>query len=170
MNNLEFIGKCANGINVFNRLNSHLHKNVSENILKEALLKISPNEEFHKEVIDMKRIIGKSNCVLINESDEIIYVIRKGRNGPTPIVKNREPVNCSYLTVALKRVEENSYLLISAYIGDVSEPEPWDTNFYNPFTWEKKENIDEEMYYKSLHFWKTHALIYDESEISLFLS
>lgn len=170
MNNLEFIGKCANGINVFNRLNSHLHKEVSQNILKEALLKLSPNEVFHKKVIDMKRVIGKKSCVTINENDEIIYAIRKGRNGPTPMVKNREPVDCSYLTVVLKRIEENSYLLISTYIGDVSEPEPWDLNFYNPFTWEKRDNIDEEAYQKSLAFWKTHALIYDENEISLLLS
>lgn len=170
MNNLEFIGKCANGINVFNRLNNHLHKEVSKDILKEALLKLSPNEIFHKEVIDMKRIIGKNNCVSIDVNDEIVYVIRKGRNGPTPMVKNKEPLDCSYITIILKKMEEDSYLLISSYIGDVSEPEPWDSNFYNLYTWEKKDNIDEEAYKKSLDFWKSHALIYDESEISLLLS
>lgn len=170
MNNLNFITKCANGMNVFNRLNSHLHQNVSESILKDAISTLTPTERFQKEVINMNRVIGKSNCVSINEEDEIVYVIRKGRNGPTPMVKNREGMDCSHLTVILKKVDVDSYILISAFIGTESEPEPWDSNFYDPFTWEKKDNIDEDAYQKSLLFWNTHALIYDESEISLLLS
>lgn len=170
MNNLEFIGTCANGKYVFNRLNSHLHKDVSKEILKNALSQLSPSTSFHKEIVDMKQIIGKSHCVSVNESDDIVYVIRKGRKGPTPMVKNREAINCSSLTIILKKMKDENYILISAYIGDESEPEPWNSQFYYQNTWEKNENIDEIAYQKSIDFWNTHALIYDEEDISLFLS
>lgn len=170
MNNLEFITKSANGKSIFNRFNSHVHKNVNEETLVNALSSLHLCKEFHKEVVDMKCIIGKCNCVPITKNDEVVYVIRKGRKGPTPMVKNRKPTDSSCITLVLKRIEDDSYILLSSYIGSGSPPEPWDSNFYDQFTWKKKADIDDVAYVKSIEFWNTHALIYDKEEISLLLS
>jgi len=169
-NNLEFIGKSANGKNVFNRPYGHIHKDVTKDILKEALSSISLTDDFHIKTINMKRIIGKYRCVPVTEQDEIVYVIRKGRYGPTPMVKNRKPIDSSFITLILKKSDNACYILISAFFGNESKPEPWDNIFCNPFTLEKRENIDEIFYQESLDFWNTHALIYDEDEIELHLS
>lgn len=170
MNNLDFIGKSANGKNIFNRLNSHIHQNVTKELLREAIGHLSLTQDFHNEVIDLERIIGKCACVPITEKDEVVYVIRKGRKGPTPMVKNRESIDCSHLTLLFKKVENECYILISTFIGSESAPEPWDSRFYDHITWKKRENIDKSAYQKSLDFWSTHALIYDEDDICLFLS
>lgn len=170
MKNLTFITTCQNGKKVFDRPFTHCHKDVKEDVLVEALSKLTLNDIFHKEVIDMGYIIGKDSCVEITKDDDIVYVIRKGRNGPTPMVKNRVPIDSSFLTILLKRIELGDYVLISSYIGKVSEPEPWDSNFYNQFTWEKKVDLDKEWYQKCIDFWNTHALIYDKANVSLHLS
>lgn len=170
MNNLEFIAKSANGKNIFNRFNSHIHKNVAEEVLVKALSSLHLSKSFHKEVVDMKHTIGKCNCLAINSNDEIVYVVRKGRKGPTPMVKGRKPIDSSCITLVLKRIEDDNYILLSSYIGSDSAPEPWDSNFYDQFTWEKKADIDEAAYAKSIEFWNTHALIYDKDDISLLLS
>ncbi len=170
MNNLEFITKSANGKSIFNRFNSHIHKNVNEETLVKALSSLNLCKGFHKDVVDMKCVIGKCNCVPITKSDEVVYVIRKGRKGPTPMVKKRKPIDSSCITLVLKKVEDDNYILLSSYIGGDSAPEPWDSNFYDQFTWKKKPNIDKLAYKKSIEFWNTHALIYDKDKISLLLS
>lgn len=169
MENLTFIGTCKNGKKVFDRPFTHWHSNVTTDILVEALSKLAPNGPFYKEVPDMERIIGKNHCVEVTKDDDIVYVIRKNRKGPTPMVKNRTPVDCSLLTIVLKQIKTEDYLLISSYIGE-GKPEPWDSNFYDQFTWEKKANLDEDLYQKCIRFWNTHALVYDENDIALHLS
>lgn len=170
MNNLEFITKSVNGKNIFNRFNSHIHKNVTKEVLVKALSDLHLCKEFHKEVVNMKHTIGKCNCVPIDVNDEVVYVVRKGRKGPTPMVKGRKPVDSSCITLVLKRIEDDNYILLSSYIGSDSAPEPWDSNFYDQLTWEKKVDIDEIAYAKSIEFWNTHSLIYDKDDISLLLS
>ena len=169
MEKFTFIATCQNGKKVFERPFTHWHINVAIDTLIEALSKLTPTGAFCKEVLDMGRIIGKSNCVEVTKDDNIVYVIRKDRKGPTPMAKNRTPVDCSLLTIILKQIETGDYLLISSYIGE-GEPEPWDSNFYDHFTWEKKSNLDEDLYQRCIHFWNTHALVYDETDIALQLS
>ena len=86
------------------------------------------------------------------------------------MVKGRMPIDSSCITLVLKRIEDDNYILLSSYIGSDSAPEPWDSSFYNQLTWEKKVDIDEVAYAKSIEFWNTHALIYDKDDISLLLS
>ena len=169
MGNLTFIGTCQNGKKIFDRPFSRWHEDVSKDVLLEALLKLAPHGLFHKEVIDMKYIIGKSHCVEVTKDDDIVYVIRKMKNGPTPMVRNKAPDDSSLLTILLKQIGLEKYILISTYIGE-GEPEPWDFHFYNQSTWRKKRNFDQEEYQKSVDFWNTHALVYDEDDIALHLS
>ncbi len=169
MKQLAFIGTCQNGKKVYDRFPSHWHKDVSKEVLLEALSKLAPHDIFHKEVIDMKYIIGKSHYVEVSKEDDIVYVIRKKKRGPTPMVRNKVPSNSSLLTVLLKQIGAEDYILLSTYIGE-GEPEPWDFHFYYKSSWEKNPNLNYEEYQRSVDFWNTHALVYDENDIALHLS
>ncbi len=170
MENFTFITTCQNGKKIFERPFTILKSGIQYDIFVKALSQLSLTEEFHKEIVDMKYIVGTNSCVPITKDDEIVYVLRKGKKGPTPMVKNRNPLKCSFLTIVLKQIKPFDYLLVSICVGEESELEPWDFKFYNQYTWEKWEDIDEESYQKCLHFWTTHALIYDEADIALQLS
>lgn len=152
----KFVGVCSNGAGVFDRNDGHndVHP-VDESLLREALLKISPSEDFVKEVIPFERVIGKTTCVNVDETDTIVMAYRKGRLGPTPMVLNREPSDCSSLVVILKKIGNTDYILRTTFIGGLSEREPWDPSIR-----------DSEEQQKAEAFWHTHALIYDENIIA----
>ncbi len=153
----KFVGFCSNGARVFDRADGHndVHP-VDKTLLKEALLKISPCENFVKESIPFGRVIGKSTCVTVDETDTLVMTYRKGRLGPTPMVLNREPSECSTLVVILKKIGDSDYILITTFIGELSEREPWDLAIV-PGSEEQQ---------RAEAFWSTHALIYDESIIA----
>lgn len=152
----KFVGYCSNGAKVFERSDGHndVHP-VNESLLKEALLKISPCEDFIKVAVPFERVIGKSTCVTVDETDSIVMAYRKGRLGPTPMVLNREPSDCSTLAVILKKIADSDYILRTTFIGELSEREPWDPSI-TPGSEEQQ---------RAEAFWSTHALIYDESII-----
>ncbi len=153
----KFVGFCANGAKVFDRNDGHNDVHPVDNaLLKEALLKISPRENFVKEAISFGRVIGKSTCVTVDETDTIVMAYRKGRLGPTPMVINREPSDCSTLVVILKKIGNDKYILITTFIGQMSEREPWDPAIVSGSEEQQKAEA----------FWSTHALIYDESIIA----
>ena len=152
----KFVGICANGAKVFDRNDAHndVHP-VEEGILKEALLQISPSENFVKELVTFNRIIGKTTCVTVDKTDTVVKAFRKGRMGPTPMVLNRTPMDCTSLVVILKKIGDDEYILITAFIGQMSEREPWDPAIVPGSCEQQKAEV----------FWSTHALIYDESII-----
>ena len=59
-----------------------------------------------------------------------IYIL--GRQGTTPMVLGRNTENSSWITLILKKVEEDSFgaklVIITAFIGAGSRPELWDRN------------------------------------------
>lgn len=152
----KFVGFCSNGARVFDRTDGHndVHP-VDEALLKKALLKISPCENFVKEVVPFDRVIGKTTCVTVDETDTIVMAYRKGRLGYTPMVLNRDPSDCSTLVVILKKIGDSDYILITTFIGGLAEREPWDPSISSPEEQQRAEA-----------FWSTHALIYDESIIA----
>jgi len=126
-----------------------LHGGV-EHFLLEALSKIeSKGERFLVESVDLGRIVGESICVPTEPGDEIVYAQRLGRSGLTRFVKNKRPRPCSSVTVILLAVENNQYLLITAFVGLKAAPEPWD------------KNVEEH----SLEFWNSHAIVYGTEPI-----
>lgn len=134
------------GEEVVNRQNSHLH--VNEGVLlylEEALRQI--DAEFQKFIVarvDFGRIIGKTNCIKTQPNDSVIYAKREGRFGHSRFVQNREPEDCSVMTVILKwDFKQKVYVLITTFIGEKSEPEPWDRNANQ----------------ESQPFWQKHALV-----------
>lgn len=152
----KFVGLCANGAKVFERADGHCDVHpVDDTLLKEALSKITPSGNFAKELVSFDRVIGKSTCVTVDETDTIVMAYRKGRLGPTPMVLNRNPSDCSTLVVILKKIVNDEYIIVTTFIGGLSEREPWDPAI-KPGSAERQ---------KAEAFWSTHALIYDESII-----
>lgn len=149
----KFVGFTDNGIKVFARNDNHssVHP-VAEEILKEALLHISTCEDYVKETINFGRIIGKTTCVKVDNTDTIIMARRKGRKGPTPLVLGRTAEDCSSLVVILRKCDDGDYILVTYFIGILSEREPWDPAII-PGSAEHQ---------RAITFWNTHALIYDE--------
>lgn len=147
---VKMLGKLGSGQVVFDRPNSHLHKDIL-GILEEALLKINLKDENYQEVeLDLGRVMGRTDCVETNDSDQIVYAKRRGRKGYSRFVKNRKSEDSSKIVIVLKKAkEENCYLLVTAFIGSFPGPEPWDPNA----TMQSKK------------YWSSHALIWNSTEI-----
>lgn len=125
----------------------HFH-NLSEKLIEEALkkVKIKYKSRMIKYIAKFDRIIGKKACVKTKEDDCIIFARRKGRKGDTRFVKNRELEDCKSIVIILKKDTTGEYyILLTAFIGEESYPEPWDR-----FATEKAKT-----------FWSNHALVFD---------
>lgn len=161
----KFIGVTGNGLRVYDRHNSHIKEEYPFSMvdLQKALLKVNQTRTFQKHIVDMGEYVGNNYLVKVEKEDpNIIYVIRKGRKGPTPMVKNRIPELCSKFVIILKKVRDNQgeyFVLITAFVGEESEKEPWDESLV-------KGTLE---YKNSVEFWNTHALIYDEGQIESFV-
>lgn len=160
----HFLGMTQNGIRVYDRSNSHVQGHqIDPEIMEEALLKITQTSRFEKHVVNMGRKVGFCTCVKVTEADKVIMAVRKKRHGPTPMVVGREPEPCSSLVVILKKGYDHEgeyFILITAFVGEGSEPEPWDRQL-TPGT---------PAHARAVKFWQTHALLYDEEVIDHIVS
>jgi hypothetical protein len=132
---------------VFINKNSHIHGDI-KNLLREAIPFVNFSSSFIKSTVVFDRIIGYTHCVKTTESDTIYHEKRNERPGKSRMVLNRKPEICDKLTVILKEQIRNHYQVITSYIGDTAEPEPWDRCLK-----------DSESRKKSAQFWNNHALI-----------
>lgn len=145
---LRTVGLLGSGQLVLDRPNSHCHLELS--LLREALgyVKLADGMNFSKEIVNMGRVVGQCNIVdTRNVSPEhILWAIRHGRNGWSRFCKIGQARDCSSIVLILKRTEENprQYLLISAFVGDVSYRE-----LYDP----RVQQAD-------IMFWRDHALLW----------
>ena len=145
---LRKVYRSKDGQPIFNRVNSHLHKGI-EPILESIAEQIDcKGRVFIQQEISFNEVIGESILVRLNPGDEVVYAVRKGRKGYSKFVLNRQPEECRTAAIVLKRVDEG-YLIITAFIGRLSAPEPWDKN----------ETAE------SLPFWNSHALIYGHEDV-----
>ena len=143
-----------NGVEVYvcNYTYTHMmaHADVDMSHIVEAISKISPadGQTFIMQNIDLGRIIGKDNCVAVNEEDDVRIVTRPNRAGQTPIVYNREAEDTSLINVGLCLDEEDGlWTMFTAFYGILAPKEPWDFRL-------KDEEREE-----SIQFWSTHALV-----------
>jgi hypothetical protein len=144
------LGRLRSGQIVVDRYRSHNHL-ATRPLLPEVLGQIyAQGRQFIHEEVDFGRIVGLSTCVVTGPGDEIVYAQRPGRRGPTRFVKNRQPEPSSAVTVILKKDDfEDYYVLITAFIGNKPEPEPWDRHATE----------------KSRGFWASHALIWGSEPV-----
>lgn len=140
------IGKTKDGYTVIDRHNSHIHSTVTS-FLPEALNKIEvAGQDFIIAKVEFNRFIGMNLCVETDSSDEIVFAKRPNRKGYTRFVKSREAELSTCATLILKADEilYKTMIIITAFIGDPAEPEPWDAKATN----------------ESLEFWSNHALVW----------
>lgn len=136
------------GVKFIPRINYyHIHVDIDQ-FLPEIIDQFNNLGDFEIIISEFPKIIGQSICVETNEKDDIIYAIRKGRQGYTRFVKNRTPVDTNKLTVILKKVAVDQYIIISTFFGVEVGPEPWDDRATE----------------KDIQFWSNHALIYGYEE------
>lgn len=156
---LVFLGRTLDGVPVYDRLNSHFADHgFSSETMKSALSKITQFSNFEKHVVKFDRVVGETTCVKVSENDKVIMAVRKRRQGPTPMVLGREPEPCASVVIILKKASDDEgeyFILITAFVGENSEPEPWDKQLIPG----SKEHA------KAVKFWKSHALLYDEEVI-----
>ena len=155
-----FLGKTKDGAEVYDRTDSHLHREggLTPELLSATLNAIdTEGRNFLKEQVNFDRPVGEMTCVEVGPEDEIMMAYRKNRSGLTPIVKNREAIPCSTVTVVLRKSsgDNNSYTLITGYIGKGSPREPWDPNIGSA-----------EERGKAQDFWQTHAIVYNDDLIN----
>lgn len=133
------------------------HSDVSWDDIAEAIKKIKYTGGFHKESVDLGRIVGKTACVSVDTNDEVLYLKRKNRKGPTPFVMNRNAEDTSKVVIILR---EGKYgpVLITSWYGDLAPMEPWDARRKLKYGECTLEDVNE-----SDIFWNSHALIYDEN-------
>lgn len=156
-----YFGKTKDGAEVYDRSDSHFHSEggLTPELLGEALATIEANgRPFIKELVRFDHIIGGKTCVEVGPEDEIVMAYRKGRSGPTPLVKNREASPCDSVTVILRKDrsirDRDAYETLTSYVGEGSPREPWDPNLSSEE--DRKECED---------FWNSHALLYNDDLI-----
>ena len=148
-NGLKYIGTLASGEPVYDRYNSHLHSDVSQ-LLPEVFEGVSGMGRFMEIEHNFGRFVGNASCVATDRNDEVVYAQRPKRAGLSRFVKNRCSEPCDSAVVVLLRDDvEPYYVLITAFIGRKSGPEPWDR---------RATAHDRE-------FWSRHALIYGSEPI-----
>lgn len=104
--------------------------------------------------VDMGRVVGTSDVVTVDDTDEVFYAIRKNRmdDGLVPFTKTRAAEPSRYVAVHLVRLVDGSYELSSAWIGtfdDDSEPFPQSPNA-------TKRSID---------YWRQYAFVWGSQEV-----
>lgn len=101
---------------------------------------------------DMGRAIGNSDVVEVDETDEIVYAMRKHREdqGYVPFTKSRSTQPSTHISVYLVRVSDTEYELSSIWIGEFDSP-----NF------PQMSNATPE----SIPYWTNHAFVWGSQEI-----
>ena len=147
---LTLLGHLADGMPVVDRSSSHLHLDVVR-LLPATLVRIqSAGRSFLVEEVDFGRPVGETICVTTKPGDQIVYAQRPRRFGLTRFVMGRCAEACSSVVVILKQDEGGGYyVLITAFIGQKAEPEPWDRNATE----------------QSEAFWSSHALIWGSEPV-----
>ncbi len=147
-------GYALNGVCLKDRYNSHMHSNdkFDPSLISEAVKEISidwPIDDKRNVTVNFDKPIGLCNCIEVKENDPRVQMVqRKGRKGPTPVIKEAEPVLSDKLTMCILRINETESILLTAYVGEAAPPEPWD------------EHIEtEEERAVSRAFWSSHAFI-----------
>ncbi len=157
------VGTLASGETVVQKKGAHLHADGVADLLETALARISCDRRyFIKEVIDFGRVVGCTDCVLLDESDasNVFYAQRPKRAGFTKFVRHRDPQPCSSIVIIMTLDRENSaqFNLVTAFIGALPEPEPWDERAF------VREIDPDAARARAMEFWLHRALVAKGSE------
>jgi hypothetical protein len=147
----------ASGETVIDRDPSHIHPGVTEELLGEAMTQCrmsAPGKEREKWTFDFERDVGFNNCVDVGPDDEVVYAQRPDRLGLSKFVKNKQRSASSKMTFSVRKQQDGTYQLRTAYIGEAGAVEPWAALY---------RNSDD--YGRATSYWSTHALAWGSEEI-----
>jgi hypothetical protein len=152
--------QSKNGIKVtYDPVYSHAATHLEDTPqLKDLVCEVVSNLELDGERVatyfDMDRIVGTCDVVDVDETDEIVYAMRKNRSddGLVPFVKNREGDPCPFVAMQLDPQPDGSYVLASAWIGTLGDDD-------EPFP--QSPNATE----RSADFWNRQAFVWGSQEI-----
>lgn len=158
MSELVILCKSANGKSVvYNPDDSHTSTHFKDapslkDVVVEILTKRKLDGVLVGENVDLGRIVGNTDVIEVNSSDEIVYAMRQKREdqGYVPFAKNREPQPTSLVSIYLIQKDEDTYELSSAWFGEFDSP-----NF------PQMKNTDPD----SITYWQQHAFVWGSQEI-----
>lgn len=151
----EYLGKTKNGYDVHVDLEtSHAATHIQDtpgllDLVKDALRRLEPIEDYQEFELDQGHVVGKTDLVETSEHDGIFYAKRRNRDTYTRFVRNKDPVPTQYITICLKKMDNTTYDLYSAWIGPNPPSSPGNT-MATP---------------ESIPFWQKHALVWGTQEI-----
>lgn len=105
-------------------------------------------EDFIEKEFTFDFVTGTTVCFPTDTSDNIVYAMRKNRNGHSRFVLDKVPKETKSIFIVLKKTNIG-YVIITIYCGKKAPREPFD-----------KLSTAED-----LKFWQTHALLFDESNV-----
>lgn len=153
----QTVGTTKNGKLVYVDLKgSHAATHIADtpellSLVRELLPGLSPDEDNVYLDRDMGRVVGRSDLVVTDDNDRIVYAKRLNRSNYTRFVHGRSAEPTRFVTVVLKRDKDDNYELWTAWIGAAAPQFPGDEH-------EASE---------SRPFWRTHALAWGNQAIQL---
>lgn len=124
-------------------------------LLQEAmsLLELPRDGSFLAREIDFGRLVGRTGCVsapTVDLGSEATFALRVGRRKPSRVVVGVQGPEVSTVVVLAfaDRQVKGTYVLITAYVGQLAPKEPWDA----------APGAEREEAFK---FWSQQALIHD---------
>lgn len=151
--------KSSNSVIVtYNPVHSHAATHIEDtpelkDLAIEAISGINLQGQEVASHFDMGRVVGGCDVVEIDETDTIIYAIRKNRQGDglVPFTKTRSKEPSSNVALHLVPRINGTHELSSAWIGTFDDDEPF------PQSPNATEN--------SKDYWSTHAFVWGSQEI-----
>jgi len=158
MQKYELLCKSTNDKNiVFDPINSHTATHFNDapklrSLAEELLSNMALEGELVAKDFDMGRTIGNSDVVEIDDSDVIVYAMRKSREdqGYVPFTKSRTSQPSQIISVYLIRKDDETYELSSTWIGELDSP-----------AFPQMHNATED----SIPYWEKHAFVWESQEI-----
>lgn len=152
--------RSKNGIQVtYDPVHSHAATHLEDTsqlkgLVQELIADMNLDGQEIATYVDMGRTVGTCEVVDVDNTDEIVYGIRKNRNddGLIPFTKSRPGTPCPYVTVHLVPQADGSYVLSSAWVGSYGDDD-------EPFP--QSPNATE----RSVDFWDKRAFVWGSQEI-----
>lgn len=157
MNDLTFIAKSKNGIDVFfDAEGSHAATHFRDapqllGLVQEIVVKTALEDDIVEFDTEMGRIVGTSDLVTVEPGDEFVFAKRLNRGEVfTSFNKSKQPQPSNTIAVSFEKQYGGSYILHSAWVGSIDSP---------PFPGDPNETPESKPY------WLSHALAWGTQEI-----
>ena len=155
MANQEFFAQSKNGIVVtYDPVHSHASTHFRDTpqicpLVKQIIEHTDISGDMMEFDVDTGKLLGTSDLVTTDESDDIVYAIRKNRDRHMRFTTSQQAQPSSMIAISLTRLNDKTYNLFSAWLGPMAPPTP-----NNPLANSK-----------SKPFWSKHALVWGNQEI-----